>query len=740
MKPEKQKLSFENHMYKSNSPGATPEILCTLGPSSLNPHTIQRLEQSGANLFRINLSHTKLADLQNIVKLILNATQVPICLDTEGAQIRTGELVDGSINLRDNTLVRAHFRRVPGDDKNFNFYPLDIAKSFDSGDFISIDFNSVLVQVVAKDNESVLMRVLQGGLVGQNKAVTVERDIPMPPLTDKDESAIALGREMGLTYFALSFASRGEDVKYIRRLTGEDAFIISKIESRSGLENLEEIAAGSNALLIDRGDLSRQIPIELLPQTQKSIIHRAKAVGCRVYVATNLLESMVSTPTPTRAEVNDIYNTLADGADGLVLAAETAIGKYPIRCASMVNKIIRGFQRDESNDRYYPLDAISLLVEPHGGRLVRREAEPADVSDIERLPRLVISERELMDCEQFGNGTYSPLTGFMSRETVKSVLHTNRLPGGEAWTLPILLQVRSDGIGNFSAGDRVALTSEPGDVHALLDVSDIFQYDLEDLSAQMFGTKDRNHPGVARLLEKGDYFLGGDITLVQPLASPHRHYLLSPSQTRFIFTRLGWSQVVAFHTRNPVHRAHEFVQMQALERTGADGIYINPVIGPKKRGDFLPEPILLSYQTLLEFGYYPKGKVVLGSFFTYSRYAGPREAVFTALCRKNMGCSHFIIGRDHTGVGNFYARDANRELFESLGDIGIKPVFFDTVGYNPSSSTYEVDQGQSLSLISGSDVRESLRSGKRMPDWFMRDLVQDMLLDEIQNGKPMFYE
>jgi ATP sulfurylase len=163
-------------------------------------------------------------------------------------------------------------------------------------------------------------------------------------------------------------------------------------------------------------------------------------------------------------------------------------------------------------------------------------------------------------------------------------------------------------------------------------------------------------------MDRGNCFLGGDITLVQPLASPIRHYLLTPAQTRFIFTRLGWSQVVGFHSRNPAHRGHEFIQLQALERTGADGIYINPVSGPKKRGDFLAEPIMLSYQTLLEFGCYPKGKVVLGSFFTYSRYAGPREAVFTALCRKNMGCSHFIIGRDHTGVGNFYSRDANREL------------------------------------------------------------------------------
>lgn len=732
---------FEVTMDKQAFRGRSPEILCTLGPASLDRRIIQRLEHSGATLFRINLSHTRLEELRRVIETIRDATRIPICLDTEGAQIRTGEFVNGSINLHDNTVVRAHFRRVPADDKNFNFYPLEITKLLNLGDFVSIDFNSALVQVIARESDCVSMRVLQGGLVGQNKAVTVERDIPMPPLTDKDQAALTLACEMGLNHFALSFASRGEDVRQLRRLVGKDAFVISKIESRSGLENLEEIIAFSDALLVDRGDLSRQVPIELLPQTQKRVLQRAQSAGCRVYVATNLLESMVSMPTPTRAEVNDIYNTLADGADGLVLAAETAIGKYPIQCASMVRKVIGAFQRDgHDGGDFYPVDAVSLLMEPHGGRLVHREAGPADLKDLERLPRVAIPERELMDCEQFGYGTYSPLAGFMTRETLESVLDACRLPGGEVWTLPVLLQVKPEDTRAIATGERVALTDGKGTVHALLDVSEIYCYDLRSLAGRMFGTTSRKHPGVARLLRRGDCFLGGDVTLVQPLASPYRHYLLTPAQTRFIFTRLGWSQVVAFHSRNPAHRGHEKIQMEALERTGADGIYINPVTGPKKRGDFLPEPILLSYQTLLEFGCYPKGKVVLGSFFTYSRYAGPREAVFTALCRKNMGCSHFIIGRDHTGVGSFYPRNANRELFESLGDIGIKPVFFETIGYNSATGEYEFDRGQSLTLISGTEVRETLRANKHLPDWLMRDLVQEVLLEEMRSGKPMFYE
>jgi ATP sulfurylase len=177
-----------------------------------------------------------------------------------------------------------------------------------------------------------------------------------------------------------------------------------------------------------------------------------------------------------------------------------------------------------------------------------------------------------------------------------------------------------------------------------------------------------------------------------------------------------------------------------LERTGADGLFINPVARPEKPGDFLPEAILLTYQTLLEFGCYPRGRVALGSFFTYSRYAGPREAIFTALCRKNMGCSHLIIGRDHTGVGDFYPRDANRWLFDTVGDIGITPVFFEAVGYSEKTCRYEVDHGQQLASISGTEVRETLRRGDRLPDWFMRELAQDVLIAELQSGRPLFYE
>ena len=237
--------------------------------------------------------------------------------------------------------------------------------------------------------------------------------------------------------------------------------------------------------------------------------------------------------------------------------------------------------------------------------------------------------------------------------------------------------------------------------------------------------------------------MGGNIELVRPVPSLLIATFNSrPPRQDSQFARLGWSKVVAFHSRNPAHRAHEAIQLAAIEHADADGIYINPVLGPKKSGDFLPGPIMRSYQTMLEFGCYPKGKVVLGGFATYSRYAGPREAVFTALCRKNMGCSHFIIGRDHTGVGDFYSADGNRRLIEDLGDIGITPVFFDTVGYNPDTRTYDLKPSTDAKTItiSGTQLREAIKAGERVPNWFMRDIVQDVLLDEIEAGGNIFYE
>ena len=233
------------------------EILCTLGPSSFDGQVIKRLEGLGVDLFRINLSHTKAQDLPLIIENIQCNTDVPICLDTEGAQVRTGDFVEKQIELRENSVVCGSRCKVPGDAESFNFYPNNIVDEFQIGDFISIDFNSVLVQVIGIEEDGAILRVINGGLVGRNKAVTVDRDISLAPLTENDQACLAIGMEKNLSHYALSFASCREDVDKIRQLTRNDACIISKIESLLGLANLVEIAAASDALLIDRGDLSR---------------------------------------------------------------------------------------------------------------------------------------------------------------------------------------------------------------------------------------------------------------------------------------------------------------------------------------------------------------------------------------------------------------------------------------------------------------------------------------------------
>lgn len=721
----------------------TKKILCTLGPASMDERVISRLDELGVGMFRINLSHTPVDVVEETVARIQSLTKVPVCLDTEGAQVRTGKMAAGAVEVSENAIVHAVSELIDGDASRFSLYPGDVVDRLRPGDLISIDFDAVLVQVTDVEPGCATMRVINGGRMGSNKAVSVQnRVFELPPLTDKDRQALRIGADMGVMNAALSFANRAEDVAELRAAFRQDGFVISKIECRNGIDNLDEILVASNAALIDRGDLSREFPLERIPGLQKHIISKAKAKDVPVYVATNLLESMVTSTTPTRAEVNDVYNTLMDGADGLVLAAETAIGEHPIRCANMIARMIREFEAVQKNEGdLYSFDTASGLIDPHGGRLVQREANAADIADLDRFLRLTLDERDLMDCEQLATGTYSPLSGPMNQAELESVLESHSLPTGETWTLPIIFQVAPDVIKSMGVGERIVLQSATGVPHAFLDLEEIYQIDVEQVAGRWFGTASSEHPGVEWVRSRGDTVIAGKVTLISRIDSPFRHYALTPAETRHIFAHKGWSRVVGFHTRNIAHRAHNFIQLTGLANSHADGIYINPVVGPKKPGDFLTSPIMKSYQLLIERGAFPSGKVMLGSFLTYSRYSGPREAVFTALCRKNMGCSHFIIGRDHTGVGNFYASDANRKLFDQIGDIGITPLYFDTVGYNEASGNHEfATDTNTLKNISGTQVRDTLRQGERLPDWFVDSAVQDMLLAELGAGQDLFHE
>ena len=196
---------------------------------------------------------------------------------------------------------------------------------------------------------------------------------------------------------------------------------------------------------------------------------------------------------------------------------------------------------------------------------------------------------------------------------------------------------------------------------------------------------------------------------------------------------------MGFHTRNPIHRAHEFIQLSAMDIANADGMYINPVIGPKKKGDFLPEVVLKSYQSMIDSGHYSSKDFLLGGFNTYSRFSGPREAVFTAICRKNMGCTHFIIGRDHTGVGDHYAQDDTRKFFDQLGDLEIEPIFFNAVGYDKELKKFREEKkpNKVIEKISGSAIRQAIEDSEKLPSWFMREEIQDLILN---HKGPIFFE
>ncbi len=719
------------------------KILCTLGPSSLNEKSIVMMDTLGVDLFRINLSHTDLGDLENVIRTIRQYTDKPICLDSEGAQIRTGMVKNNKMFLENNSTIEL-VDTVPTENAcAITLKPCGVLARIKPGDLISVDFESVLLHVISRNDVSASARVVSGGYVGSNKAVTIDRTVNLPVMTDKDVAAIAVGRKHGVRHFALSFAGGSADVELFRRTAGPEAFIISKIESKKGILHLEKILHASDAILIDRGDLSREMPAEKIPFLQKHIIRTANREQVPVYVATNLLESMVRVKVPTRAESSDVINTLLDGADGLVLAAETAIGSYPVNCVVMVSKMIhqfREYRHDGSMDKLQE-SASFLLVEPHGGTLVDRFRDDFEPGEANSLKRLYVDETVLLNAEQIAIGTFSPLEGFMNREEMESVLRDCRLPNGVIWPIPIMLQVNSDEAAAIRVGDRcLLLLKNTEDAFAILHVEENYPYDLDRLARETYGTTNEDHPGVYRLKRGGEHFLGGKVELFRRLPSANKYYEATPRQARAVFENRGWSRVVGFHTRNVIHRVHEHIQMKALEKYHCDGLFVHPIVGPKKKGDYNPGVILKCYERMIEH-HYPQDRVFLAAFQSYSRYAGPREAVFTALCRKNFGCSHFIVGRDHTGVGTYYQADDAHRLFRELGDIGITPIFFNSVNYCRKCGKYvetcEHDAGELLS-ISGTEGRGMLESGICPPDWFMRQDISQLITDAIRRGEEVF--
>jgi len=383
-----------------------------------------------------------------------------------------------------------------------------------------------------------------------------------------------------------------------------------------------------------------------------------------------------------------------------------------------------------------------LPIEPHGGTLVDLIASGDErqrlLAESEQLPTVVVSERELADLEMLGVGALSPLTGFQAERDYHAVLETMHLEDGLAWSIPVTLSLDDETAKRIGGADAVVLRAAPdGDALAVLRVGEIFTRDRGKEAVQVFRTEDPAHPGVAALLAAGDRCLAGEVRVLQlPPHDDFVEYRLTPRQTRAEFQSRGWRTVVGFQTRNPIHRAHEYLQKCALEIV--DGLLVHPLVGATKGDDVPADVRMRCYEALFE-GYYPKDRAMVTVFPAAMRYAGPREAIWHAICRKNYGCTHFIVGRDHAGVGDYYGTYDAQEIFEEFapGELGIQPLKFEHSFWcnrcegMASPKTCPHDEGDRVSL-SGTKVREMLRAGERPPQEFSRPEVADILIEAMR--------
>lgn len=378
------------------------------------------------------------------------------------------------------------------------------------------------------------------------------------------------------------------------------------------------------------------------------------------------------------------------------------------------------------------------MPKPHGGKLIERilkgKAKEKILQEIRDFEKLNVHKGIVADIENIAKGVYSPLEGFMTREELETVLHLKRLPNDLPWTIPILLDLPEKNEKSIKEGDTIALFYENNPL-AIMQIDEIYSFDKREIAKYTFNTTSRAHPGVAKIYKTSGKFLAGKIDLIEEPKSEYDRYKLSPKETRYLFKQRGWKTIVGFQTRNPPHLGHEYLQKTAL--TFLDGVFINPVIGTKKKGDFKDEVILQAYEILIE-KYYLKNHAVLAILPYEMRYAGPREAVHHAIMRKNFGCTHFIVGRDHAGVGNYYKPYAAQEIFEEFPDLGIAPLFFKTFFYCKKCGgiTHEKACPHSEKerlKFSGTKIREILRRGGLPPKELMRPEIAEII---IKNPNP----
>jgi sulfate adenylyltransferase len=383
------------------------------------------------------------------------------------------------------------------------------------------------------------------------------------------------------------------------------------------------------------------------------------------------------------------------------------------------------------------------LITPHGGILVNRELYGRERDQLMRraagFSKLQLNARQISDLTMIATGAYSPIDGFLGEADYRGVVSNMRLANGVAWSIPITLAVSGDKTYQLRVGEEIALYQD----HHLLGVlhlAEKFTYDKALEAQSVYRTTDLGHPGVQALYSQDDWLLGGRISLInRPVNLTFEQYRKDPNETRALFQERNWRRVVAFQTRNPVHRAHEYIQKCAMEI--ADGLLLHPLVGETKSDDVPADVRMRSYEKILS-NYYPAARTVLAVMPAAMRYAGPREAVFHALIRKNYGCSHFIVGRDHAGVGNYYGTYDAHHIFDEFEphELGITPLFFDhtfycrACGAMASTKTCPHEQSDHVTL-SGTKVRELLSAGQLPPVEFSRPEVAQVLIAAYQASK-----